>query len=177
MPPFLSLQLLSSAGMIRMKTNSERAQTARYMFLLAIQVLGGMALIWQQLPEFRQIAANPGEQLPQDSSGDLMVVGVLLITQIAFWYRQSQLPIPFRRPNIFLNHVLLFCGRLGFIFGSALFAVVVFRHLPELDRRIDSLLSIKRGVILVASLFALFCTSVEVERLGQAFERKSNSAP
>jgi hypothetical protein len=31
-----------------------------------------------------------------------------------------------------LNHVLLFRGRLGFIFGSALFSVVVFRHLPQL---------------------------------------------
>jgi hypothetical protein len=158
--------------MIRMKTNSERAQTAFYMFLLAIQVLGGAALIWQELPEFRRIAANPGEQLPHDTFGDLVPVGILLVTQIAFWYRQSQLPIPFRRPNIFLNHVLLFCGRLGFIFGSALFAVVVFRHLPELDSGIDILLAVKRGVILVASLFALFCSSVEVERLGQAFERK-----
>jgi hypothetical protein len=160
--------------MVRMKANSERAQTASYMCLLAIQVLGGAALIWQALPEFRQIAAHPGEQLPQDASGDLMVVGVLVITQIAFWYRQSRIPIPFRRPNIFLNHVLLFCGRLGFIFGSALFAVVVFRHLPELDLGIDILLAARRGVILVASMFALFCTSVEVERLGQAFERKSH---
>jgi hypothetical protein len=162
--------------MIRMKVNGERAQTAVYMLLLATQVLGGAVLIWQELPEFRQMAANPGEQLPHDTSGDLIAVGVLLITQIAFWYRQSQLPIPFRRPNIFLNHILLFFGRLGFIFGSALFAVVVFRHLPELDRRIDILLAARRGVILVASLFALFCTSIEVERLGQAFERKSNPA-
>jgi hypothetical protein len=29
----------------------------------------------------------------------------------------------------------------------------------------------KRGVTFVGCLFALFCTSLEVERLGQAFER------
>jgi hypothetical protein len=169
--------LVSSAGMIRMKANSERAQTAIYLLLLAIQVLGGAELIWQQLPEFRQIAVNPGEQLPHDIVGDLIPVGILLVMQICFWVRQLHVPTPVRRPNIVLNHIFLFLGRLGFIFGSALFAVVVFRHLPELDHGIDILLAARRAMILVASLFALFCTSIEVERLGQAFERKSNPTP
>ena len=56
------------------------------------------------------------------------------------------------------------------IFGSALFSIVVFRHLPELGRDTDILLAARRGVILVGCLFALFCTSLEAERLGQAFE-------
>ena len=73
----------------------------------------------------------------------------------------------------FLNHVLLFLGRLSFIFGSALFGIVVFRHLPELDRHIDLLLTIKRGAILLGCLFALFCASLEVERLGHAFEDRN----
>jgi len=156
-----------------MKTNNETAQTAICLLLLAIQIMGAIAFVWQQLPEFRQIAVNPGQQLPHDTFGDLMPAGVLVVTQICFWYRQLHIAIPVRRPNIVLNHIFLFLGRLGFIFGSALFAVVVFRHLPELDWRIDILLAARRGVILVGSLFALFCTSVEVERLGQAFERKS----
>jgi hypothetical protein len=73
-----------------------------------------------------------------------------------------------------LQHVFLFLGRLSFIFGSALFAVVVFRHLPELDRDIDIPLAARRGILSVACLFALFCTSLEVERLGQAFEGQRN---
>jgi hypothetical protein len=48
-----------------------------------------------------------------------------------------------------LNHVLLFRGRLRFIFGSALFPVVVFRHLPELGRESDMLLVASRDTILV----------------------------
>jgi hypothetical protein len=55
-----------------------------------------------------------------------------------------------------------------------LFSVVVFRHLPELGRDTDALLMAQRGVILVGCLFALFCTSLEVERLGQAFESNRN---
>jgi hypothetical protein len=51
-----------------------------------------------------------------------------------------------------------------------LFSVAVFRHLPQLGRDTDLLLAISRGAILIASLFALFCASLEVERLGQAFD-------
>ncbi len=142
-----------------------------YLFALAIQISGAILFVWQQLPEFRQIAVNPGQQLAHDTFSDLMTVGVLLVMQISFWSRLLYIPIPLRRPNMILNHVFLFLGRLSFIFGSALFAVVVFRHLPELGRETDVFLAARRGIILVGCLFALFCTSLEVERLGQAFER------
>jgi hypothetical protein len=147
---------------------------AIYLFLLAIQLFGAIIFVWQELPEFRQVAVKPGEQLPYDASSELMTVAVLFVMQISFWYRQVHIPIPFRHSNIFLNHLFLFLGRLSFIFGSALFSVVVFRHLPELGREIDIPLAIKRGVILASCLFALFCASLEVERLGQAFEGTRN---
>jgi len=142
-----------------------------YLFALAIQISGAILFVWQQLPQFRQIAVNPGQQLAHDTFSDVMTVGVLLVMQISFWSRLLYIPIPFRRPNMILNHVFLFLGRLSFIFGSALFAVVVFRHLPELGRETDVFLAARRGIILVGCLFALFCTSLEVERLGLAFER------
>jgi hypothetical protein len=37
---------------------------ATYLFLLAVQIFGA---IWQQLPELRRVAVNPGEQLPYDT--------------------------------------------------------------------------------------------------------------
>jgi hypothetical protein len=153
-----------------MKTNDERPKAVAYLFVLAIQISGAILFVWQQLPEFGQIAVNPGEQLPYDVVSDVTTVVVLAVMQISFWCRLLYIPIPFRRPNMILNHVFLFLGRLSFIFGSALFSIVVFRHLPELGRETDILLSARRGVILVGCLFALFCTSLEVERLGQAFE-------
>jgi hypothetical protein len=153
-----------------MNENSSGPNASIYLVLFAIQVFGAIALVWQELPEFRQVAINPGEQLAHDTFADLVTLGLLLVMQISFWYRQLHVPIPFRRPNIFLNHVFLFLGRLSFIFGSALFSVVVFRHLPELNRGIDIPLAVMRGMILVGCLFALFCASLEVERLGQAFE-------
>jgi hypothetical protein len=157
-----------------MKTNDRRPKPVIYLFLLATQIFGTLIFIWQQLPEFKQVAVNPGEQLPPDIFSDLVAVGVLFTMQISFWCRLLFVPIPFRRRNMVLNHVLLFLGRLSFIFGSALFSVVVFRHLPELGRETDILLTTRRGVVLMGCLFALFCTSLEVERLGQAFEGNRN---
>lgn len=143
-----------------------------YLFLLAVQLFGLVFFVWQGMPEFRQIVTNPGVQLPKDVHDDLLLVGVFSVMQICFWIWVRHVPIPFRRPNMFLNHLFLFLGRLGFIFGSALFSVVVFRHLPDLGPQTDVLLSAQRGIILVACLFALFCTSLELERLGQAFESR-----
>jgi hypothetical protein len=157
-----------------MKTNNARPKAKLYLLLLAVQISGALVFVWQQLPEFKQVAVNPGEQLPNDSFPDMTAVGLLCAMQIAFWYRQLYIPIPFRRPNMILNHLFLFLGRLSFIFGSALFSIVVFRHLPELGRDTDIVLAARRGILLVGCLFALFCTSLEVERLGQAFEGNRN---
>jgi hypothetical protein len=157
-----------------MKTSSEHPTAKLYLLLLAIQVLGAIIFVWQQLPEFRQIALNPGKQLPQETISDLVTAGILCVMQIGFWYRVRNIPIPFRRPNMILNHLFLFLGRLSFIFGSALFSLAAFRHLPELGSETDILLAAWRGAVLIACLFALFCASLEVERLGQAFEGHRN---
>jgi hypothetical protein len=63
----------------------------------------------------------------------------------------------------------LFLGRLNFIFGSALFSIVIFRHVPELGPDADLLLMVRRGTVLIISLFALFCFTLELERLDMAF--------
>jgi hypothetical protein len=157
-----------------MQPNNEYPKTAIYLLLLAIQIAGAITFVWQELPEFRQVLLYPGEQLPKDIRSDFTMAGIFFVMQISFWCRLRYIPIPFRRPNIFWNHVFLFLGRLSFIFGSALFSVVVFRHLPELERETDAVLMVQRGVIFVGCLFALFCTSLEVERLGQAFEGNRN---
>jgi hypothetical protein len=157
-----------------MTPDQKRSKTAIYLLLLAIQIAGVIFFVWQELPEFKQVLVNPGEQLPKDARSDAMMLGVFFAMQIAFWSRLLYIPIPFRRPNLLLNHVFLFLGRLSFIFGSALFSVVVFRHVPELGRDTDFLLLARRGFLFIGCLFALFCTSLEVERLAQAFESHRN---
>ena len=90
--------------------------------------------------------------------------------QVAYWYRLKCVAIPFRGPNAIVSHLFLFLGRLSFLFGGALFAVVFFRHLPALDADADAdaLLMTARGLLLGGALFALFCLTLELERLGHA---------
>jgi hypothetical protein len=153
-------------------TTNKQPKWAAYFFLLGLQVFGAIVFILQELPEFRQVVLTPGKQLPKDLGSDLVMVAIFLGMQIAFWIRLLHVPIPAQRPNLLLSLIFLFLGRLSFIFGSALFSVVVFRHLPELDRETDVLLATQRGIIFVACLFGLFCSSLEVEQLGNAFGGK-----
>ncbi len=122
----------------------------------------------KELPEFRQLALNPGEQLRYIPYDDFATIGTVFVMQVAYWYRLLRLSIPFQGSNAILNHALLFVGHLSFIFGGALFSVVFFRHLPELHRGTDILLMARRGVLLCGALFALFCFTLELERLGLA---------
>jgi hypothetical protein len=154
------------------ETNLDKGnvRVAAYLCLLAVQVLGALAFIWKELPAFNQLLRSPGEQLPFIAFDDLTTAGILVSMQIAYWYRLKCVAIPFRGPNPIASHLFLFLGRLSFIFGGALFAVVFFRHLPALDDDADALLMTPRGLLLGGALFALFCLTLELERLGHALE-------
>jgi len=154
-----------------MSTNLENERgVAAYTFLLAVQIMGALVFIWKELPAFNQLLHNPGQQLPYLPYDDLTTVGILLVMQVAYWYRLRRIPIPLQRPSLILSHVFLFLGRLSFLFGGALFAVVFFRHLPALGADADALSMTARGLLLGGALFALFCLTLELERLGHALE-------
>ena len=101
-----------------MKFDGERARTGIYLLLLAIQICGAIAVVWQQLPEFREVLIRPGQQLAKDPVSDLLMIGVFSAMQISFWCRLLYVPIPFQRANLFLNHLFLFLGRLSFILAA-----------------------------------------------------------
>ena len=146
----------------------DRLRTVTYLVLFAVQMFGSDFIVWQDLPAFRQLVLSPGEQPVNTPYDGNTVLAVLFAMQAAYWYRLLRVAIPFRGPSLALSHLFLFLGRLNFIFGSALFSIVLFRHVPELGSGIDILLMARRGVVLAISLFALFCFTLELERLGMA---------
>jgi hypothetical protein len=150
------------------KLKSPLRPSAGYLLLLGVQATGTLVVISRELPDFRQLVLYPGEQLPYLRGDDFAMIGTVIAMQAAYWYRLRFVPIPFHGSNVILSHLLLFLGRLTFIFGGSLFGVVFFRHLPELANNADSWLVAQRGLLLVGSLFALFCTTRELERLGHA---------
>ena len=147
---------------------NDQPRTVAYLLLLAAQIIGAVFVMWNALPAFGQLVLNPGNQPPSRPYEDASTIGTLLVMQATYWYRLLRSPIPFRGSSLVLNHLFLFLGRLSFIFGGALFSVVFFRHLPELDPDINILLMARRGLMLVGTLFALFCVTLELERLGHA---------
>jgi hypothetical protein len=153
---------------MKRESGKQRLGILTYLLLFAVQMFGSDFLVWKSLPAFRELLLNPGEQLANTPYDNNAVVAVLFAMQGAYWYRLRRVAIPFRGPNVALSHLFLFLGRLNFIFGSTLFSIVLFRHLPELEPGADVLLMARRGIMLVASLFALFCFTLELERLGMA---------
>jgi hypothetical protein len=153
---------------MKQESGNKRLRIVTYLLLFAIQMFGSDFIVWQGLPAFRQLVLNPGEQLANTPYDGDTVVAALFAMQGAYWYRLLRVAIPFRGPSLALSHLFLFLGRLNFIFGSALFSIVIFRHVPELGPGADIVLMARRGVVLVISLFALFCFALELERLGTA---------
>jgi hypothetical protein len=141
---------------------------AVYLLLLAVQMVGAIFIMCSGVPVLRQLLLNPGDQPPYIPDELSSTIGAVIVMQAAYWYGLSRIPIPFQGASLVVNHLLLFLGRLSFIFGGTLFSVVFFRHLPELDQGINVLLTAKRGLEFVGSLFALFCLTLELERLGNA---------
>ena len=140
---------------------------AVYLVLLVVQLTGARFIILAGLPEFRHLRIQPGEQLPFERSDNLARPVIIIAMQVAYWYRLRRVPLPPPRSNPILSHLFLFLGRLAFIFGGSLFGVVFFRHLPEINQGADLWLMFRRGLQLLASLFALFCVTLELERLGR----------
>ena len=139
-----------------------------YLLLLGIQAFGSVFIVREGLPVFTQLLLRPGEQVPVTPFDGAAIFAVLFAMQAAYWWRLLRVSIPFSSGSLILGHVFLFISRLQFVFGTALFSIVIFRHVPELGPDIDILLVARRGTLLVISLFALFCFSLELERLGAA---------
>ena len=68
----------------------------------------------------------------------------------------------------------MFAGRASFFFSGAPFTMILFRHIPELDVFPPLEQSVIKILILMRILFALFCYSLELERLGKAFEEPAS---
>jgi hypothetical protein len=82
-----------------------------YLLLSAIQMFGSDFVVWKALPAFRELALNPGEQLPNTPYDGYSVIPVLLLMQAAYWRRLKRVVIPFRGQRLILSHVFLLLGR------------------------------------------------------------------
>lgn len=132
-----------------------------YWFLFALQTAGVLIILWQGLPIYRLIIRNPGPQHTTSLTFQ-WALGAIALIQLAYWLRVSRARTPALRPNIILNHLLLFAGRLNFVFGAAMFSTILYLRYEELTVS-PSLLA-----LLLGTVFSLFCYSLELENVALA---------
>ena len=152
------------------KSADSRSAAIAYWALLFAQSLIAGYLFWIVIPIFRQLMSRAGETLDIEGKSVGAVIGSAAILQCCYWARFFWVPlhVPFR--SVVVAHLLMFAGRVSFIFGGALYSAVFFRHIPELAAFPPIAEGFARIAALFGCLFALFCYSLELERLGRAIE-------
>lgn len=141
---------------------------ARFWLLLAVQTVAVLLLLWSAAPIYRTILAAPGQRLQVMPGSPVIIVLSLVAFHGSYWYRLVRVPIVVGRHSLLLSHLAVFFGRLSFVFGGALFALVVYRHLPDLNQAVDPVQLIGRMLAMLAIQFSLFCYTLELERVGTA---------
>jgi hypothetical protein len=136
----------------------------RYALLLAAQTACAGVVLANIHSAFRILIENIGTPNSAPATTLLPILAAAALGQICYWYRLRKVPIPTGYRNIALGHLLAFASRLGFIFGGALFSLYFLRHAPMLTLAPFDLAW--RGGLLIAVLFALYCYTLELERLG-----------
>jgi hypothetical protein len=82
--------------------------------------------------------------------------------QLGYWVSfQRRPPLPGLVQPV-LGHVILCLARFGFVFASAVFGFVFLIPRPGFS------LPLSRYVVTIAALFAVYCYTLELERLGRA---------
>jgi hypothetical protein len=157
--------LTSQAGLEKQITRSAAVarygQLRLYAALFLVQTAGFAILLWEGVPIYRLISAGVEGQHAKVRTLIVASLAIALM-QSAYWTRIAVVPELRVARNAFLGHLAMFFGRISFIFGAAFFTLVIYVRFPELE------LSIPRLAVLAASLFSIFCYSLELERLGAA---------
>jgi hypothetical protein len=144
------------------------ASPLRFRLLMTAETAAIAALLWGSAPIYRAILAAPGQQLADIPSSPFLIIAGLVVFHAAYWHRLRQVPVAIGGRSLLLSHLVVFTGRLCFVFGGSMFALVAFRHVPEMGQIVDPLRLISRSLAMLAVLFSLFCYVLELERIGVA---------
>ncbi|MFC5423871.1 hypothetical protein ACFPOB_30580 [Bosea eneae] len=143
-----------------------------YTLLLIVQTVCALVILFHIHTAFRILIERIGQQQTLPTEVLAQVCGAALLGQLCYWTRLYRLPVPHGFHSPVLGHLLAFAARLGAIVGGALASIYFLRHLPELTRLADSFTLTWRSSLLLAIVFAIYCYTVELERLAAAWQAK-----
>jgi hypothetical protein len=138
----------------------------RFWFWFLAQSVAVGFILWNGIPVYRRLLI--GTRTSGTDVAFIAIAGVLVI-QLGYW-RSFRLRdhLHFER-NTVLSHLLLFLARLNFIYVGGMFSTVFFIQFSNIE------LNLWKIVALIAVLFSMFCFSLQLEWLGQAFFMGSGS--
>ena len=106
----------------------------RYHALFGAQTVGTVILLWNSVPLYRQILANPAahEARSEHLVWALSSIGLM---QVGYWisYRAHP-PLP-RFSNALLGNVTLFVARMSFVFATSVFGFMFITQKPGFQFR------------------------------------------
>ncbi|QOI99312.1 MAG: hypothetical protein HRU70_01925 [Phycisphaeraceae bacterium] len=135
--------------------------TRRYWIPLAAQTLGAALLVWKSIPVYREFIEARIPDVPRGVLYAWAFIGMGLV-HAAYWPNLRSTPPVGPLPMPVLGHLVQFASRLGLVFVGAFFSVVFLIHYHRLD------LDLERRLMALLVLFAFFCYSKELDRLGLA---------
>lgn len=133
---------------------------SRYFFLFAMQTIGAAILFWFAVPLFRQVLLDPGGHVARPERL-IWSLSAIVLMQAGYWIRHRVSPPLPQLRNALVGHIILFVGRMSFVLASSIFGFVFIMRNPEFQ------LPTFPYVVLIMGLFALFCYTQELERLGR----------
>lgn len=141
-----------------------------YTLLLIVQTACALVILFHIHIAFRVLVAHIGEQQMLPTEILIQICLAALLGQFCYWSRLYRLPVPTGFHSLALGHLLAFAARLGAIVGGALASLYFLRHLPELTKLGDGFSLVWRSGLLLAIVFALYCYTLELERLAAAWQ-------
>ncbi|MCW1411895.1 hypothetical protein OLZ32_27125 [Rhizobium sp. 1AS11] len=152
-----------------MKSRSGPSAPWIYLGLLAAQTAAALTLFWIVFPIFHGLITHLGSaMLALSDQGGIVASAALL--HCCYWTRLKWVPVTRPFHSVFVAHLLFFASRVSFFFGGALFSAIFFRHLPELDAFPPLAQTFVKSLYVTATLFGLFCSLLELDRVGKAME-------
>lgn len=134
---------------------------ARRTYLLAViaAIVAAGVIFWKGREVYRHLLFGGAAA----TDGDIAVITICVaVVQVAFWCVLVNRP-PFKLPrNLLLSNLVLFISRISFMLAGALFSIVIFVRLEELNIRFSAL------VLFTLVLFTIFCFSRWLEQIGRA---------
>jgi len=141
----------------------------RYLICLGLQSIAAFTILAAIQRAFQTVIDDLGVLHSVSLIEFVLLVAAICSFQAAYWYRFKWIEIPRWRGVVF-GHVAGFASRLSFIFGGALFSVFFLRHAPELSSTEGAMILLPRVAMLLASLFCLYCYTLELERLASVLQ-------